>query len=76
MTMRCQVICEDGPTLSEHEFPIMPRIGNVFVFPGQYTIYEVADVIHERNLSAGGDTVASSVAIVVKKKPPREVRVG
>jgi hypothetical protein len=54
----------------------MPRIGNGFVFPGQYTIYEVADVLHERNLSAGGDTVASSVAIVVKKKPAREVRAG
>ncbi len=74
MTMRCQVICDDGLTPAEHEFPLMPRIGNVFVFPGQYAIYEVADVLHDRNLSADGDVIGSSVAIVVKKKPAREIR--
>ena len=76
MTVRCQVICDEGYTPAEHEFPLMPRIGNVFAFPGQYAIYEVADILHDRNLSADGEILEMSVAIVVKKKPAREIRAG
>lgn len=74
--MRCQVICDDDLMPVEYEFPLMPRIGNVFVFLGQYAIYEVADVLHDRNLSADGDVIGSSVAIVVRKRPAREIRAG
>ncbi len=71
--MRFRVICEDGATPMEHDFPLMPRIGNLFVFPGQYAIYEVSDILHNRDVSEGSDVIANSVAIVVKKKPAREI---
>ncbi|MEE7462101.1 hypothetical protein MFUR16E_12760 [Methylobacterium fujisawaense] len=58
----------------QHEFSLMPSIGKVFVFPGQYTIYEGADVRQDHILSVDGHIIGNTVAIVVRKKPTREIR--
>lgn len=73
MTVRCRVICDDGPTPPEYEFPLMPRVGSVFVFPGQYAVYEVSDILRN-GLSPDGAVIGDSVAIVVKRKAAREIR--
>jgi hypothetical protein len=75
MPVRCQVLCDDDAIPSEHDFPTMPRAGDVFVFPGQYAVYEIAEVRPERDASDG--PVGSGLAIaVIFRRAPKPRRLG
>ncbi|MGU3668035.1 hypothetical protein ACLBX9_27930 [Methylobacterium sp. A49B] len=72
MPVRCQVICDDDAIPSEHDFPTMPRAGDVFVFPGQYSVYEIAEVRHELDASEGAVGSGSAIAVVFRREPERQ----
>ena len=71
MPVRCQVICQDDAIPPEHDFPTMPRAGDVFVFPGQYSVYEISEIRHERDSLETGAASGSAIAVVVRKGPDR-----
>ena len=76
MSVRCKVICDDGLAPAQHDFPLMPRVGSVFAFPGQYAIFEVSEILNRREMSPGGDGLPEQVVIIVRKRLARVAHAG